>query len=158
MPAKHSPCLTSECPRNREHCQALQEELSGDHRVEEQSPGAQIRVLLALRNRSRTRRVEPALETGQRPVQLPHPDEEAGQVLRRESTVPGLSGRANRLPRLAEPRQDRPCDLRTTSNAPETGQEQDQLTLPHPLLHSPTRHPQRHPDQSLMSTHTSRAY
>jgi hypothetical protein len=52
---------------------ALQEERPGHHRVEEQSPGPQVRLLLPLRHGRGRRCAEPALAAGQRPAQLPDP-------------------------------------------------------------------------------------
>ena len=81
---------------------------------------------------SRIARTEPALAAGERPVQLPDPDEETGRVrlrpqwqtqaslrhtehslgpvTRRTSARTRTSSRTTGLPRLAEPRSDRPPD------------------------------------------------
>jgi len=59
---------------------ALQEERPGHHRVEEQPFGAQVRLLLPLRHHRGTCRAEPAMAAGQRPAQLPDPDQETDRV------------------------------------------------------------------------------
>ena len=124
-------------------------------------------VLLPLRHQRRTRRAEPALEAGQRPAQLPDPDQEAGRLRHRpqrqadpalrqardpagpapgrQGPRPGPRGRTDRLPRLAEPRRDRPPDRRPPIRATQTGQGQDRAALPRQLPDRPARHPKRHP-------------
>lgn len=53
------------------------------HRVQGQPPGAQVRLLLQVRHRHRTRRAEPALAAGQRPNELPDSDHRADGLRQR---------------------------------------------------------------------------
>jgi hypothetical protein len=122
---------------------------------------------------SEERRVEPALATGQRPVQLPDPDQEtrriryrpqrpphpalrqarhaSGPTPRRQGARPRATGRTDRVPRLAQPRGHRPPDRRPASRAAQTGQRQNRTALPRQLPHRPARRPQRHPDQGQLT-------
>ena len=66
----------------------VQEERPGHHRVQEQPPGPQVRVLLPLRHSRGTRCAQSVVDAGQRPAQLPHPDHQTDRVRqqRRRST------------------------------------------------------------------------
>jgi len=102
--------------------------------------------------------LKPSLEARQRPVQLPHPDQETGRLgpgqgrppqasLRqatdpagpppgRRSARPGPGTRTDRLPRPTQPRRDRPRDRRHPGDAAHTRQGQDRAALPR---HRPDR-------------------
>ncbi len=55
------------------------------------------------------------------------------------------------LPRLAEPRSDRPPDRRAAGHAPQTRQGQDRAVVPRLVPQHPARYPQRHPSQSQLN-------
>lgn len=58
----------------------LQEERPGHHRVEEQPPGAPLRLLLPLRHQRGARGLGPSLGAGQRQAQLPDPHPQAHRM------------------------------------------------------------------------------
>ena len=58
----------------------LQEERPGHHRVEEQPPGAPLRLLLPLRHQRGARGPGPSLGAGQRQAQLPNPHPQARRM------------------------------------------------------------------------------
>lgn len=80
----------------------LQEERPGHHRVQEQPPGAPLRLLPPLRHQRGARGPGPPLGAGQRQAQLPDPHPQAHRVGHRQGRQAQASVRRTPLDRLLD--------------------------------------------------------